>query len=220
MSTKITTPELVEQIKEDFDAVYNAAYEKGKDEGGVIDYDTFWDSFQNHGEPTDYEYAFSYGRMPNEIYNPKYPIVCSNGNAYARFIFFNNTSITDTKVPIDVTAITTGTVLQQTFVCYKVVSALERIAELRVAEHTDYPYTFMGCNKLKSLTIVGTIGKSINLGECPLDDKSIESVYEALSTNATGQTCTLKKSAVNAIYTTEEWQALTDAKSNWTFTLA
>lgn len=200
--------------------VYNAGYEKGKAEGG-IDYDIFWDSFQNYGNPVSYEVAFVEGRMPNELYNPKYPIVCSSSNTSARFMYHNNTTITDTKVPIDVTAITTSNVLSNTFSCFgsNYKSSLETIAELIVAESTDYPNAFMNCNKLKNITITGTIGKSIDFKWSPLNQKSIESVYEALSTTTTGQTCTFKKTAVNAAFTDEEWKALTDAKSNWTFTL-
>lgn len=208
------------EVAENVPKVYNAGYEKGKAEGG-INYDTFWDAYQSNGEPMNYQLAFANNRFTNETYNPKYPIVCSNSNTTARSMFYNNTEITDTKVPIDVSAISTTTVLQLTFACYGtgIVSALETIRELRVTESTDYPNAFMNCIKLKNITITGTIGKSIGLGQSPLTKESILSVYNALSITATGQTCTFEKDMINAAFTTEEWKALTDAKPNWTFTL-
>lgn len=217
----MTTAEKLVTVAENQQRVYDAGYEKGKAEG--IDYDTFWDSFQGNGQPMVYQVVFAYNRFNKETYNPKYPIICSNSNVSARHIFYNNTEITDTKVPIDVSAISTTTVLQNTFSCYGAgkISALETIRELRVAANTDYPNAFMNCSALKNIVITGTVGKSISFQFSPLLTKeSIMSVFNALSTDVTGQTVTFSKRAVDAAFTTEEWEALTATKTNWTYAVA
>jgi hypothetical protein len=211
-------------IAENQQKVYNAGYEKGKAEGGGgssgIDYNTFWDTFQNKGGTLVYLYAFAYDKFNDETYNPKYAIRCSNANTAADNMFYNNTLITDTKVPIAVNG-SSGLRLQNAFACYGTgkVSALETIRELVVTENTTYASTFLNCKVLKNITITGTIGNDFNIIYSPLTKASIMSIFNALSTTATGKTCSLKKTAVNAAFTTAEWKALTDTKPNWTFTL-
>ena len=81
--------EQITQLKQDFDEIYNAGYEKGKAEGGdtteaynqgvadgkQAEYDTFWDSFQQNGERTNYRRAFIYW---TEEPKPKYFTELSN----------------------------------------------------------------------------------------------------------------------------------------------
>lgn len=219
MADKLTT------IAENQQRVYDAGYAKGKAEGGGdvgIDYDAFWDAFQNNGQAQDYSGAFRRNRFDDTTYDPKHPIVCGGSNEAARYMFDNNTKITDTKVPIDVTALTNTAVLTQTFCCFNAgaASALQTIRELRVLATTDYPNTFMNCASLKNITIVGTIGKSISLAQSPLTKESIMSVFNALSTEVTGQTATFKKTAVDAAFSADEWEALKATKTNWTYALS
>ena len=76
---------IAEQIlraREDYDAVYEAGYEKGKSEGGAYEqevadgkqaeYDAFWDAFQDNGKRTAYSFGFRYWN--DVILHPKYDI--------------------------------------------------------------------------------------------------------------------------------------------------
>jgi hypothetical protein len=203
------------EIAENVPKVYNAGYEKGKAEGG-INYDAFWDAYQTTG---DYQYAFCSNRFTDETYNPKYPIICGANGTTAHYMFFNNTKITSTKVPIDITNITTTNYL---FGLYQPQenSKLETIVELIVDEENTFTNAFTLLSALKTIKITGTLGASVNLRwSTELTKESIEYIYDALSASASGKTCTLNKAAVNAAFTDEEWKALTDAKPNWTFTL-
>lgn len=201
-------------IAENQQKVYNAGYEKGKAEGsGGIDYDAFWDNFQGGDGRVSYNQAFSYNRFSDETYNPKYNIIASSGSMTARNMYYNNTLITDTKKPIDATS---AGDIQQAFYG---ASKLQTIIELKVKDSHTYSSTFVGCSSLKNITITGTIGSTISFYASPLTRDSIMSIYNALSTTTTGMTCTFKKTAINNAFTDEEWKTLTDAKSNWTFTL-
>ena len=206
-------------IAENQEKVYNAGYEKGKAESdGDSYYDTFWDTFQNNGEPRDYYDAFTNNRFNDDSYNPKYSIICGGSNG-ARYMFYNSNSITETKVPIDVTQATGD--LHYAFGAYGMAQGLKKIQQLIVDEDTVFNTTaFNRASSLSYIRIAGKIGQSLSFQWSPLDRESILSVYDALSTTATGQTCTFNKTAVNAAFTTEEWEALTNAKNNWTFTLS
>jgi hypothetical protein len=150
-------------------------------------------------------------------YNPKHPIICSSGGTTASYMFSATTSVTDTKVPIDVTNLTGSATLTNTFAN----SGLVTIRELKVKASNTYTGTFGGCNYLKNITITGTIGNDISFQYSPLAKDSILSVFNALSTEVTGKTVTFKKTAVNAAFTTDEWNALiAPKKPYWTFTLA
>ena len=88
---------------------------------------------------------------------------------------------------------------------------------------------FGQCISLKNIVIEGLIGDSINFSPCPLTKDSITSVVNALSATATGQTLTLKLSAVNTAFetsagagdgsTSAEFAALVATKTNWTITM-
>lgn len=213
------------EIAENVPKVYEAGYAKGKEEGvGGIDYDNFWDRFQNNGadEGISYLYAFAYNRFNDDSYNPKHPIICMTGSTTAERMFYNNTKITSTKKPIDVTKATS---LNYAFGCYSAGenSRLETIVELIVNEKNTYISTFTLASALKNINITGTIGETISLEYSPLTKQSIYSVVNALSDTATGKTCTFKKTAVTAAFgnstSSAEWVALKETKPNWTFTV-
>lgn len=85
----------------------------------------------------------------------------------------------------------------------------------------NYTNAFYYCSNLTNLTFTdgSQIAASISLQWSPLTRQSIESVMAALSTTATGNTVTFKKSAVEAAFTTDEWNALSANRTNWTITL-
>lgn len=91
-------------------------------------------------------------------------------------------------------------------------------------------HPFFNCIELQTIeTIVGNIINSVNFQWCPLNKASIKNVVNALSATASGQTLTLKLTAVQKAFetssganngnTSEEWLALVESKSNWTITL-
>lgn len=79
---------------------------------------------------------------------------------------------------------------------------------------------FGQCINLKNITIEGVIGDNINFFASPLNKKSILNVIDALSDLAIGKTATFKKTAKEAAFTPEEWNALTATKPNWKIVLA
>lgn len=79
--------------------------------------------------------------------------------------------------------------------------------------------TFLNCTALKEIRIAGTIGLSVDFQYSPLSKASIESIMAALSDTTTGTSVTFSNIAVNAAFTTDEWNALVATKPNWTVTL-
>lgn len=69
------------------------------------------------------------------------------------------------------------------------------------------------------------IAVNIDLHWSPLTEESIVSVINALSTEITGKTLSLKKTAVQAAFGTDydsstDWTTLKNSRSNWTITLS
>lgn len=81
--------------------------------------------------------------------------------------------------------------------------------------------TFDAAMKLTDLIFTdgSIIASSLNVGSSPLSKESIISIINALSENVTGQTLTLKKSAKEAAFTSDEWNELISPKENWTIAL-
>lgn len=93
----------------------------------------------------------------------------------------------------------------------------------------DY-VSFYLCKNEDSVFTQESISQSISLSSCPLNQKSIACVFNALSSTTSGKTLTLKKSAVNEAFgidvdnmnTWEETAAgmhykhLRNSRSNWT----
>ena len=215
---KETFEENIEVIKDNTNALYNRGREEGEEIGKEVgkeqEWNTFWEAFQKGGEPMSYLHAFSNGKFTDANYNPKYPIDCTyTVSSVAQYMFYGS-SITDTKVEIIVGA---NRVLSSTFEnCRELVT----IPKLTLKGNNGFTSTFENCTSLKNIVINGTIEKVINFQYSPLSRASIESVVNALSNTTSGLTVTFKETAVNNAFTPEEWEALTDEKPNWTFTLA
>lgn len=200
----MTREEKVLQLKQDFDEVYDA--------GKQAEYDAFWDTYQRNGIGLSYLYMFSGGGWRDAIYNPKYPIkILYNCN----YMYFNS-NITNTKVSIDISGLTSN--LMYMFASSKI----ETIPLLIVDEATAYGNTiFNACASLINLTIQGTIAKkgldlqwSTNLSRA-----SIISVINALSTTTSGLSVTFSKTAKEAAFTDDEWAVLIATKPNWAINL-
>lgn len=188
----------------EMEAAVAAATEAGKQ----AEYDRFWDDYQSNGDVISYQGAFSGKRWNDTTYNPKYPIRCNSGyGAYQ--LFFQNSIITDTKVPIELH----GSMLNTTFSgCTNLVT----IPCLKLINATDGSSAFSNCNKLTNITVDGSIAFDISFASSPLlTAESVDSVIAAL-TDLTGQTA--KKLTVHATVganMTEAQKATITAK-NWT----
>ena len=240
IAEKLTTIAENEQIvAEKNTELEEALYSKS--EGGKSWYDAFWDNFQSFsGQET--QCMFAGKGWTKEIFKPKRDIKVKNGYLF----FYNNNMAEDlsqllsnlgvkldtsemfngqylfwysrfTRVPeIDIRATTSTGQTQEMFRT----NSLVTVDKLIVKEENIYnQYMFNGATNLKNITIEGVIGNNFDIQYCPLTKESITSVINALSSSATGKTVTFKKTAKEAAFTQEEWEALISTKSNWTISL-
>ena len=199
-------------------------------------YHRFWDAYQDYGNRNIYDLAFSGEGWTNKTFKPKYIIRPTKNQTYMMFartgVEVIDESFLDTSqctgftmsfymtgnlksATIDVTSLTNFNS------AFSSDWNLETVVIKNVQENCKFDGCFGGCSKLANLTITGIIGGSaVDLSASPLSKDSILSVFNALSTTATGLTVTFQKAAVNAAFTTEEWDALVATKSNWTYALA
>lgn len=215
-----------------------AAYNEGFTDGKQAEYDRFWDTFQQKGNAINYGYAFGYDTWTDELFKPKYDIIIKAHYGGGMFAF---SKITDLKDKLEAQGVkldlSEATAVDYLFRHSKIVHIPEldlrkatsmlyafgdsaevvTIDKLIVSETTNFANTtFNTANWLQNITFEGTIGVSVNFQWSPLTRQSIESVMAALSTTKTGQTATFQKAAVEAAFTTEEWEALKATRSNWT----
>lgn len=185
------------------------------------EYDRFWDIYQNNGNRRAYPMAFC---LPwtDDIYNPKYDIIC---DASSQTQMFYNSNITDTKVTIDISA--TSSSIYGLFAASKIIT----IRKLIVSEKNVWNGSFNSCTKLKNIVIEGTIGQNgFNVAACiNLSKGSWISIIDALSSitsglSITGSLASVKKAfetseGANDGDTSPEWEALENTKTNWTINL-
>lgn len=145
--------------------------------GKQAEQDRFWDSYQNNGNRTAYNFAFAGSCWKDETYNPKYPI---NATANANGIFVN-VGITDTKVPINL-----GTTTSNKANMFQYATGLVTIRELIWDSDLSFASQFTGCTRLKNITPNGTFTRDINMQWCPLTLESALSVVNHLY-NYTGE---------------------------------
>ena len=180
----------------------------GIQQGREQEYSVMWDTMQDDGKGQNYYYAFAYGRFTDKNYNPKHPLKCSSGTTSGRYIFYNATGITDTKVEI-----IPYNDLQYAF---NGDSSLVTIRKLTVKESVTYNGAFTGCDKLVDITFDGVIGQDISFRySSKLSVESIDSIIEHLKdlTGATAQTLTVHTTVYNKIVSSGK-DALITAK-NW-----
>lgn len=183
---------------------YNSGKTDGIEEGKKAEQDEFWDTFQSNGNRTNYTYAFSYGQMKDNIYNPKYDVKGDLMGAY------NQTSVTDTKVKL-----LNVTNLYQAFRW----SQIRRIVELNISESTSNLSVgaFEYANYLTDLTMTGILASSVSFGYSPLSVASIKSIISCMkdfsgTANEYKYTITFKTSAFEALEaegTTAEYNGVT-----------
>lgn len=166
-------------------------------------YHHFWDEFQRLGNKTDYRYAFY--NWPENIYDPKYPIVVT-GNASQTFYYFQGT---DTKVDI-----TLNNISAQFFASSK----LKIIRKLILGEKaTSYNNMFQLCSALETINFDGIVVANMDLSPCPLlTHDSIMSLFNVLKDYAgSGSTYTVTLGATNLAKLTDAEKAIATGKG-WT----
>lgn len=204
------------QLKQDFDNVYEA--------GKQANYDLFWDAYQENGNRTTYQYGFA--RVWNDdIYNPKYAIICNSANVYTAEALFLGSKITDTKVPITISGTRMDTVFQD---CtqLKTIRSLTLENIVRFASNA-----FRNCKALEELNMYGTIDvDGLNLSAATkLNKTSWISIINALSSTTSGLSITGSLASIQKAFetsegandgdTSPEWEALENTKTNWTINL-
>jgi hypothetical protein len=226
IAEKLTT------IAENQQAVFEAGKRAG---GGDGHYDTFWDAYQDNGSRTTYQYAFAGIGWDDDIFNPKHSLSRIGSCAY----MFAQSKVTDIsrlgKITITSSAFSYmfWQARQMTHICEiellnangkltgfcQDADALVTFDKLIVNAGNDFTNAFHTCTSLVNIAFEGNIGKSINFKDSPLSRASIESVVGHLSDSVTGQTATFKRTAVEAAFTTAEWNALVATRTNWTIAL-
>lgn len=182
---------------------YQNGYTEGETDGKSAERNTFWDSYQQNGQRTNYTYAFYGYGWYDDIYNPQYPIKPIHGNG-----IYNLSYITDTKVPIDLTAV--GNNSQVFTYATRLVTINKVIFAANVSVSSA---CFQSCGALKNLTVEGDIGCSIDLHwSTLLTHDSLMSIINHLATVSTTKTLTLGETnlakltdAEKAIATEKGW---------------
>lgn len=216
IAEKLTT--VAENQQRVYDAGYSAGqqaggggYDEGFEAGRQAEYNDFWDAFQTRGG-MDYLYGFAGAGWTDKTYNPKSDIKL----LYNAQMMYSYARITNTKITIDASAITTNCAY-----VFANCSTLVTIPKLIVSATTPMSANwFEGCTSLVNITIEGVVARNISFKDSPLSRASIENVIAVLSNSVTGQTVTFKRTAVEAAFTTDEWNALVATKSNWTIALS
>ena len=214
--------------------------------GMQAEQDRFWDTYQECGARTNYDYAFY--QWKSDCFNPKYlnnidkaqnmfynanmrgneHIKRLNFSGCRNFIqTFQGCEVEELGI-IDASNTNSGYGFTGIFSNATLLRKIEKFifpTDSKVA----YNYPFNQCNSLTDITIGGTIYKTITFEWCPLSKESIKSIIEHLSDTVSDQTLTLKSTAVNTAFETEEgladgststeWATLIATKSNWTISL-
>lgn len=227
--------EKLAKIAENEQAVFEA--------GVKSEYDRFWDVYQENGNMTYYAYAFAGVGWTQSVFKPKYniePVTPTSMFSSSRIVDIRPQTI---GVDVDFSKCTSfyylcsnstikyiGVVdcssaqsasLSYIFSSAKELVSVEKVImpEMDSAGFADK--SFENAVKLEHIRIEGVIHRSTSLRWSPLLSKaSMESMINALSDTAEGQTITFSQAAKNNAFTDSEWAELIGTKPNWTFSLA
>lgn len=239
MSDQLTLADVALRAKADYDAVYEAGKKAG---GGDAKYQHFWGALQDNGNRTNYNYGFyqwrvdaidpQYDVRPTKTLNMFQNVVAYNGKNLSlpeiesrNGIKFDFSKTTDFGNWLYWGAIEDLGFVDTTSCPNSNLAGCSILKRLSIAIKADgsqnFSTAFEGDSGLEELTVVsGVFGSNLNFSWSPLSKDSILSVFNALSTTTTGLTVTFKKTAVEAAFTTDEWNTLIATKTNWTYALA
>ena len=156
-------------------------YEAGKN----LEYNRFWDTFQDNGNRTNYDYAFGSRQWVNSIMNPKYPISATSATRmflnsqykgdlsnFAGGLDFSKSTSTEslfgyaaqlTKVGIiDISA---SNNISGMFTNCSALIEIEKLVFKNDGSQTPGTSIFQKCYALQNIVIDGVIGKSISFGD-------------------------------------------------------
>jgi hypothetical protein len=213
------------------------------DTGGKSYYDEFWDTFQDYGKRRYYgSGCFGGISWYDARFKPKYDIRFM-GNINTAFAVSN---IQDFKGCIERAGIIVnfdGVISATELFSYSQVTRLptldfskltitlnytfnyctylKSIDKIIINENIKFYNPFFRCDALEEIRIEGVIASNgFDLQwSTKLSRASITSIINALSTSTSGLSVTLSKTAVNNVFTTDEWNALANTKTNWTISL-
>lgn len=226
--------EQLQTIADNVPKVYQAGYDDGAAAGGGGDnyYDTFWDSYQQNGNRTDYRYAFGGTGWDDETFVPKYTIIVNGSNAEAMFSYSSITQIPEGKLDFakvnqcymtfSGSKLMVAPTLDLSNCIYGVprmfsqCSNLKEIKTLTVSESVAFDNFVQNCTALEKITFAGTIGKSISFQwSNSLTAESVQSIIDHLKdlTGATAQTLTFH-ATVGGNMTKAQKDAI--SAKNWT----
>jgi len=223
----VNIAECVMQLKEDFDAVYEAGKANGTD-GGNSSYNIFWDNFQENGERQDYNLAFTGVGWNENTFCPKYNIYPVDGSYMFQKCRYKAdlTSVLNTLgVSLDLSRCTgyNSMFYQSAFTripkivdrftsnaisIFNSCSNLITIDEIEMQQDFTasghYRDAFTGCTALENIKFTGTgkLAATISFQSCPLSKASIVNIMDKLSNTASGVTLTLKLTAVQKAFET------------------
>lgn len=239
--------EKLKKVAKNEQRVFDSGVEVGGKLGMQLQYDEFWDAFQQNGERLDYRYAFCGGGWNNITLLPKYKKITPFAATYMFYfseyqgditeIFdidfsecmslqycFNGSMFTRIGV-IDARGCTA---LGRAFQTAEYLKTIDKII-LSEESQTAFGYAFVGCYELENIEFEGDICNPIDFGDCEkLTKKSIVSIIEALHPESTAK-LTLSETAVNNIdwtgtvidgVTCNSFDEVIDKRSDWIIALA
>ena len=160
----------LDDIAQGIDDVYNAGMNASGNTGGDF-YDTFWDTYQNNGNRTDYDHAF-YGKYwTDDIFLPKYEL-----KPTSLYYAFSGSKI-KTIPKLDVSKC----IMFYDAFSYSEVETIERIVIADTQVMTSS--CFSGCEFLKNITFIGgyLVG-DLDFYDSPLSVSSMVDIINHLKT--------------------------------------
>ena len=217
----------------------NDGYTDGVSAGQKTEYDRFWDVYQQKGQRTDYDSAFRGVGWNGDSFYPKYDIIVSKANnCFTNFDGKINLSERLSQCGVELDVSKAGSLVQFfmgsnfTHVPHLVAPNCNNIGFIcgscyyltnfsltTDTELTSTANSFNQCTSLTDVELNCKLAASINFQWSPLTRQSIESVMAALSENTHDLTATFQKTAVEAAFTTQEWNDLTATRTNWNIAL-
>lgn len=198
----------LQKIAENVPLVYAAGQ---RDASGL-----FWDEFQQNGTRTNYQYAFAGAGFNDNLFPPKYGIPTITVNNTGRYMFVNNTVVTEINFPLSFSASNNAGVFANA-------SNLVTISSLTVSSNVNMTDWFNGCASLVNLTIDGTIGSNVDLSAAgSLSVVSVKSVLSHLSSSGSGRTVSFASAIQSAVEADAEAATLiaTAQANGWTISFA
>lgn len=222
-----------------------AAYQEGYADGKQSEYDRFWDMLQNYGAKSPYTCAFCNPAWDDETFKPKYTVYAKNGTFSDGVDSYTGSrcGMTDLRpetvggdidwslctnfngafmhTPIKYVGVVDMTNAQYGATLFYGAMQLEEVEKVKLPTRAvALSKTAFMADQLKEIRFEGQFKANVDMsGAGKLSHDSIVSAINALSQDVSGVTATFNKAAVNAIFTTDEWDALAATRTNWTITL-